>query len=87
MVADMHRVLKQGGVFLYPQDIRRPDRPGKLRLLYECSPMGMLAEQAGGAASTGRMRVLDIVPNALHQRIPVIIGEKGLVAALEEGRP
>ena len=72
LVADFHRNLIAGGVFLYPGDIRNPS--GKLRLLYECAPMAFLAEAAGGAASDGRRRILDIVPTALHERTPLVIG-------------
>jgi len=76
MVADVHRILTRGGIFLYPADSREPDKPGKLRLLYEANPMSMLVEQAGGAATDGRQRILDIVPDRLHQRVPVILGSK-----------
>ena len=86
MVADLHRIFKQGGVFLYPQDMRTPDKPGKLRLIYECNPMALLVEQAGGAASTGAQRVLDVVPTKLHQRVPIVIGEAGEVAAFEQAK-
>jgi fructose-1,6-bisphosphatase I/sedoheptulose-1,7-bisphosphatase/fructose-1,6-bisphosphatase I len=64
----------RGGVFMYPRDTRDPAKPGRLRLLYEASPMALLIEQAGGAASTGRERLLDVVPGSLHQRVPVILG-------------
>ncbi|MCE5359972.1 class 1 fructose-bisphosphatase [Candidatus Igneacidithiobacillus taiwanensis] len=79
MVADVHRILCRGGIFLYPFDTRDPQKPGKLRLLYEANPMGFLIEQAGGAASTGRERILDIQPQGLHQRVPVILGAKNEV--------
>jgi fructose-1,6-bisphosphatase I len=72
LVADFHRNLIKGGIFLYPGDNKNPD--GKLRLLYECSPMAYLAEQAGGAATDGRNRILDLQPAALHQRVPLVIG-------------
>uniref|UniRef100_A0A7S4PDX0 fructose-bisphosphatase n=1 Tax=Guillardia theta TaxID=55529 RepID=A0A7S4PDX0_GUITH len=72
MVGDMHRTLLYGGLFLYPADAK--NKNGKLRLLYEASPMAMLAEQAGGKASTGKERVLDIEPQELHQRVPIFIG-------------
>jgi hypothetical protein len=62
MVADVHRILTRGGVFLYPWDQREPDKPGKLRLMYEANPMAFLVEQAGGMATNGRERILDIVP-------------------------
>jgi fructose-1,6-bisphosphatase I len=76
MVADVHRILTRGGIFMYPADRREPDKPGKLRLLYEANPMGMLVEQAGGAATDGRQRILDIQPDKLHQRVPVFMGSR-----------
>jgi fructose-1,6-bisphosphatase I len=79
MVADVHRILTRGGVFLYPWDKREPDKPGKLRLMYEANPMGWLVEQAGGAASNGRQRILDIQPGKLHERVSVILGSKNEV--------
>jgi len=79
MVADVHRILTRGGVFLYPWDKREPGKPGKLRLMYEANPMGWLVEQAGGAASTGTERILDIIPTQLHQRVSVILGSKNEV--------
>ena len=79
MVADVHRIMTRGGVFMYPRDQREPDKPGKLRLMYEANPMAMLVEQAGGAASTGRERILDVKPERLHQRVPVILGSKNEV--------
>lgn len=79
MVADVHRILMRGGVFMYPWDKREPNKPGKLRLLYEANPMSFLIEQAGGMASNGYKRILDIVPNTLHQRVPVILGAKNEV--------
>ncbi len=83
MVAEVHRILMRGGLFMYPKDTKDPQRPGRLRLLYEANPMAMLIEQAGGAASTGRGRILEVVPTALHQRVPVIVGSKEEVARLE----
>ena len=83
MVADVHRILTRGGIFIYPWDRKEPSRPGKLRLMYEANPMGLLVEQAGGAASTGRERILDIAPTRLHQRVPVFLGSKNEVAAAE----
>jgi fructose-1,6-bisphosphatase I len=75
MVADMHRTLLKGGIFMYPADFKDPDKPhGKLRLLYECAPMAFLCEKAGGAASTGRGPVLDVEPLELHQRVPFFAG-------------
>jgi len=79
MVADVHRILTRGGVFLYPWDKREPEKPGKLRLMYEANPMGWLIEQAGGAASNGRQRILDIEPQKLHERVSVILGSKNEV--------
>jgi fructose-1,6-bisphosphatase I len=79
MVADVHRILNRGGVFMYPADKRTPDRPGKLRLMYEANPMAFIAEQAGGAATDGEQRILDIVPTSLHQRVPVFLGSKNEV--------
>lgn len=80
MVSDFHRNLLSGGIFLYPSDLRDPNRPeGKLRLNYECSPLAMIAEQAGGAASDGINRIVDIQPTSLHQRTPFYAGNKELV--------
>jgi fructose-1,6-bisphosphatase I len=79
MVADVHRILNRGGVFMYPADKRTPDRPGKLRLMYEANPMAFIVEQAGGAATDGAQRILDIVPTSLHQRVPVFLGSKNEV--------
>ena len=79
MVADVHRILTRGGVFMYPWDQREPNKPGKLRLMYEANPMGWLVEQAGGAASTGYERILDIQPKKLHQRVSVVLGSKNEV--------
>ena len=76
MVADVHRILSRGGVFMYPLDKKNAPKGGKLRLLYEANPMSMIVEQAGGAASTGRERILSIKPSGLHQRVPVIMGSK-----------
>lgn len=79
MVADVHRILTRGGIFMYPWDKREPDKPGKLRLMYEANPMGFIVEQAGGAATNGLQRVLDIQPNKLHERVSVILGSKNEV--------
>ena len=76
MVADVHRILCRGGVFAYPWDARDPDKPGKLRLLYEANPMAFLVEQAGGAATNGRQRILDLMPGKLHERVSVVLGSK-----------
>ena len=83
MVAEVHRILVRGGVFMYPMDSKIRKQGGKLRLLYEANPMGFIVEQAGGAASTGRDRIMDIVPTALHQRVPVILGARHEVALLD----
>lgn len=74
LVADFHRILLQGGVYLYPGTQKKPE--GKLRLMYEANPLAFLAEQAGGAATTGTEAILDIVPQSLHQRVPLIIGSR-----------
>ncbi|MCY7308212.1 MAG: class 1 fructose-bisphosphatase [Rhodoferax sp.] len=79
MVADVHRILTRGGVFMYPWDKREPDKPGKLRLMYEANPMSWLVEQAGGAATDARTRILDIVPGKLHERVSVVLGSKNEV--------
>jgi fructose-1,6-bisphosphatase I len=79
MVADVHRILTRGGVFMYPWDKREPEKPGKLRLMYEANPMSWLIEQAGGAATNGRERILDIQPTKLHERVSVVLGSKNEV--------
>jgi len=79
MVADVHRILCRGGVFLYPWDALDPDKPGKLRLMYEANPMAFLIEQAGGAATNGRQRILDLMPSKLHERVAVVLGSKNEV--------
>ncbi len=79
MVADVHRILTRGGIFMYPIDAKCRAKGGKLRLLYEANPMAFIVEQAGGAASTGHQRMLDVQPTALHQRVPVILGSKNEV--------
>jgi len=79
MVADVHRILSRGGIFMYPWDQREPEKPGKLRLMYEANPMGWLVEQAGGAATNGKQRILDIQPKKLHERVSVILGSKNEV--------
>jgi len=80
MVAEVHRILTRGGIFMYPKDTKDPGKAGKLRLMYEANPMSMIVEQAGGMSSTGRERILDIQPTGLHQRVPVILGSKNEVA-------
>ncbi len=76
MVADVHRILTRGGIFMYPRDERPSGKAGKLRLMYEANPMSFIIEQAGGAAHDGSQRILDVQPTALHQRIGVILGSK-----------
>lgn len=83
LVAEAHRILMRGGVFLYPRDSKDPAREGRLRLLYEANPISFLVEQAGGAASTGRSRLLDVQPDALHQRIGFIFGSAQEVVRIE----
>ena len=75
-VAEVHRILMRGGLFMYPKDSKDPAKAGRLRLLYEANPMAYLVEQAGGAASAGRARILEVAPEGLHQRVPVILGSK-----------
>jgi fructose-1,6-bisphosphatase I len=79
MVADVHRILTRGGVFMYPWDKREPGKPGKLRLMYEANPMSWLVEQAGGASTNGHQRILEIKPTQLHERVSVILGSKNEV--------
>jgi fructose-1,6-bisphosphatase I len=79
MVAEVYRILTRGGIFMYPKDTKDPSKAGKLRLMYEANPMGFIVEQAGGACSTGRERVMEIQPEDLHQRVPVILGSKNEV--------
>lgn len=83
MVADIHRILLRGGIYLYPKDKKDLTKPGRLRLMYEANPMAMLVEQAGGLASTGRTRILDIQPDAVHQRIPIAMGSRNEVLRVE----
>ena len=83
MVADVHRILTRGGIFSYPLDNKCAAKGGKLRLMYEANPMSLLVEQAGGAASTGRQRMLEVQPTGLHQRVPVFLGSKREVEAAE----
>jgi fructose-1,6-bisphosphatase I/sedoheptulose-1,7-bisphosphatase len=84
MVADAHRILMRGGVFLYPRDTKDASKPGRLRLLYEANPIAMLMEQAGARASTGRQPLLGVMPTSLHQRIGVIFGSKSEVDRIEQ---
>ena len=79
MVADVHRILIRGGVFMYPWDQREPNKPGKLRLMYEANPMSFLIEQAGGSSTNGKSRILTIQPSQLHERVSVILGSENEV--------
>ena len=83
LVAEAHRILIRGGLCMVPQDKKDPARAGRLRLLYEANPIAMLIEQAGGAASTGRSRVLELPPTGLHQRVPLVLGCKSEVERIE----
>jgi len=76
LVAEVYRILTRGGVFLYPYDLRDLSKSGRLRIMYEANPMAFIIEQAGGACSTGRERILDIKPIHIHQRVPLILGSK-----------
>jgi fructose-1,6-bisphosphatase I len=84
MVTDIHRLMIRGGVFMYPWDSREPGKPGKLRLMYEANPMSMLVEQAGGMATNGRQRILDVEPQSLHERVSVVLGSKNEVARVTQ---
>jgi len=84
MVADVHRILVRGGVFLYPGDARFPKGGGKLRLLYEVNPMSMLIEQAGGEAVAGKIRALEVAPTSLHQRVGIVLGSKAEVSRIRD---
>ncbi len=79
MVADVHRILTRGGIFMYPADAREPGKAGKLRLMYEANPMAFIVEQAGGAATNGMQRIMEIQPDSLHQRVAVFLGSKNEV--------
>jgi fructose-1,6-bisphosphatase I len=79
MVADVHRILSRGGLFMYPWDKREPEKPGKLRLMYEANPMAFIVEQAGGAATNGQRRILDLQPVKLHERVSVVLGSRNEV--------
>ncbi len=83
LVAEVHRILVRGGLFMYPRDARDSGRNGRLRLLYEANPMALIVEQAGGAASTGTGRLLEVVPGELHQRVPVVLGSRAEVERVE----
>jgi fructose-1,6-bisphosphatase I len=82
MVAEVYRILIRGGLFMYPRDTKNANRQGRLRLMYEANPMGMIVEQAGGMASTGRERILEVTPTGIHQRVPVILGSREEVQLL-----
>ncbi|MCB1754972.1 MAG: fructose-1,6-bisphosphatase, partial [Gammaproteobacteria bacterium] len=84
MVADVHRLLCRGGIFIYPQDakLKKQGKEGRLRLLYEANPMSFIVEQAGGLASTGHGRIMDVQPHGLHQRVPVMMGSKNEIQRL-----
>jgi fructose-1,6-bisphosphatase I len=79
MVAEVYRILTRGGIFMYPKDTKDPAKAGKLRLMYEANPMSFIVEQAGGMSSTGRERIMDLQPEDLHQRVPVILGSRNEV--------
>jgi fructose-1,6-bisphosphatase I len=79
MVADVHRIMTRGGIFMYPADRREPDKPGKLRLMYEANPMSFLVEQAGGMSTNGRQRIMEIQPTKLHERVAVFLGSRNEV--------
>jgi fructose-1,6-bisphosphatase I len=79
MVAEVYRILTRGGIFMYPFDTKDPSKPGKLRLMYEANPMSFIVEQAGGVSSTGRERIMELSPQEIHQRVPVILGSKNEV--------
>jgi fructose-1,6-bisphosphatase I/sedoheptulose-1,7-bisphosphatase len=84
MVAEAHRILTRGGVFMYPRDSKDTSKPGRLRLLYEANPIGFILEQAGGRASTGRQSILGVQPTSLHQRIGLVFGSKNEVERIEQ---
>ncbi len=83
MVAEAHRIMMRGGVFMYQRDTKDPAKPGRLRLLYEANPIGFILEQAGGRASTGQQPVLEVQPGALHQRIGLVFGSRHEVERIE----
>jgi fructose-1,6-bisphosphatase I len=83
MVADVHRIMTRGGIFLYPVDAKCREKGGRLRLMYEANPMAFLVEQAGGAATTGTRRMLEVQPTGLHMRVPVVLGSRNEVAEYE----
>ena len=83
MVAEAHRILIRGGLFMYPRDTKDPGKAGRLRLLYECNPIAMIMEQAGGAATTGQRRILDIKPEQIHQRVGLVMGSRSEVERIQ----
>jgi fructose-1,6-bisphosphatase len=83
LVAEVHRILMRGGVFMYPKDTKDRSKPGRLRLLYEANPISLLIEQAGGRATTGSQRLMEVRPESLHQRIPLILGSRHEVERIE----
>ena len=83
LVAEVHRILMRGGVFMYPKDTRERGWPGRLRLLYEANPISLLVEQAGGRATTGSQRIMEVAPETLHQRVPLIMGSHNEVERIE----
>jgi fructose-1,6-bisphosphatase I len=84
MVADVHRILTRGGIFMYPWDKREPNKPGKLRLMYEANPMSFLVEQAGGMSTNGTQRIMELQPTQLHERVSVMLGSKNEVARVTQ---
>ena len=84
LVAECHRIMSRGGIFLYPADIRKGYSAGRLRLVYECNPIALLIEQAGGAATTGKQRILEVQPINIHERVPMIFGSKYEVELVEK---
>lgn len=82
LVADLHQILHNGGIYFYPEDSGRPE--GKLRLLYECAPLAMIAEQAGGGSTTGRNRIAEITPRSIHQRVPFAVGSRYEIEQYEQ---
>jgi fructose-1,6-bisphosphatase I/sedoheptulose-1,7-bisphosphatase len=83
LVAEVHRILMRGGVFMYPKDSKDKSKPGRLRLLYEANPISLLVEQAGGRATTGSQRLMEVEPQSLHQRVPLILGSRNEVERIE----
>ena len=83
LVAEVHRILMRGGVFMYPRDSKDKSKPGRLRLLYEANPISLLVEQAGGRATTGNQRLMEVKPESLHQRVALIMGSRNEVERIE----